>query len=218
MSRKAPKKAARPAPRKTALEKSAEKHRHKVRGDFAARHPDRARQERRFKDDRRAATKDFGHKRNGTVETLQKASRTRQGAIARMYEAGHLTIDQLAAAVSIRDVFTRIASDVHPSTASWETRVDQSRSGAGTFHEALSTVRAEVAYSRWRNDLQRPAIVLAMVCDDQGYSVAARQFGMRPEKARALLIDALDLWPHYVGRACDEVDEAALLAAQAGII
>ncbi|MGB7407172.1 MAG: hypothetical protein WA908_01585 [Pontixanthobacter sp.] len=202
---------------RTPLEREREKRQHAIRGAYAERHPDRAAQERALRKEHAAAERDFGHKRHGTVETLQKASRTRQGAIARMYEAGHLSIDQLAAAVSIRDVFTRIGSDVCPSTASWETRVDVSRHGSG-FFEALSAVRAEVAYGRWRNDLPRPAIVLAMICEDQGYTVAARQFGMRPENARALLIDALDLWPEYVGRACEEIDEAELMAAQAGIL
>ena len=81
-----------------------------IRDKWARRHPAAATEERGLKRANRAARRDFGHKQNGTPETHARASRLRQGALARLFEAGHLTIDQLASAQSIRITAERIGS------------------------------------------------------------------------------------------------------------
>ncbi|WP_338445935.1 hypothetical protein V5F89_12370 [Pelagerythrobacter marensis] len=175
-----------------------------------------------MRQENRAKQREFGHKQNGTVETHQKAARVQQGSLMRMYEAGQLTIEQLASSQSIRSVAERIGADVGIGTVSLETRVDQGRPHDGGFFERLGAVRAEVAYGRWRASIARKrggaAPVLAMIVDDMSCSEAARLFRMRKETARTRLRDALNLWPDYIGKACDEIDEATMLAAQAGIL
>ena len=132
--------------------------------------------------------------------------------------SGAIDAHQLADAVEIAGLHARIGADVAIGTCSYETRVDQSRSGDGTFFERLGAVRAEIAYSRWRASLQKPGPVLAMICEDLGVSVAAERYRMRKTTARALLIEALNAWPDYQREARDAVDEAELLAAQAGLL
>lgn len=200
------------------IAKKRDAHQRKVDSDYRNRHPERARQERGFRKDQAQLRKDWGHKRHGTPETHAKASRVRQGSLARMYEAGHLSIDQLAASQSIRWVAERIGADVAIGTVSLETRVDQSRGFERTFFEKLGAVRAEIAYTMWRAQLAQPAPVLAMIVQEVSCSAAAKSWGMRKSRAKAMLIDALDLWDEMIGRACDEVDEATLAAAQAGIL
>lgn len=196
--------------------------REKVARDFQARHPDRAAEERRLKDANRAALKRYKADWAGTPQTRAKASRVQQGALARLFMAGHLSIDQLAAADEIRSVAERIAGDVRIGSVSLEARVDCGSSHQGRFFEKLGQVRAEMAYTRWRSELagQRggAAPVLAMIVEDVSCTEAARRFRMRKATARARLTAALDLWGACIGRACKEVDEASLLAAQAGLI
>jgi hypothetical protein len=185
---------------------------------WAERHPQLAREERTLRKFNRAVHKDFGHKVHGTPETHAKASRVRQGALARLYEAGAIDAQQLAAAVSIALVHARITGDVTIGTISYETRVDQSRSHDGACFEKLGAVRAEVTYTHWRQAIANPAVVLAMVVDDIGVNGAARRFGMRKERAKSLLSSALDLWGTMNDEACRAIDRASLAAAHAGIL
>lgn len=160
----------------------------------------------------------FGHKVHGTPETHAKAAVVRQGALARLYEAGTIDAEQLAAAVSITVVHARVIAPVTIGTVSYETRVDQSGHGAGMFFERLGAVRAEVTYSHWRQRISDPAVVLAMIVDDIGITRAAAQFRMRNARAKQLLISALNLWVEMNEQVCREIDDASLAAAQAGIL
>jgi hypothetical protein len=196
----------------------AKRFRH-IHDDWARRHPELAREERALRKAHAVAQRDFGGKPDGTPETHAKAARTHQGALARLFMAGHLSIDQLASGEEIRAVHERIGRDVAIGTMSMETRVDQSRSGDGTFFERLGAVRSEVAYTRWRQWLGRSAgVVLAVLIEDLACRSAAQQWHMRDATARGLLSGALDAWRDFIGEACDEIDEATLLAAQAGIL
>lgn len=185
---------------------------------WAARHPALAREERTLRLENLKTSKDWKHKVNGTPETHAKASRVRQGALARLYEAGSIDAHQLAAAVSIAMVHARITSDVTVGTVSYETRVDTSQHLGGACFEKLGVVRAEVTYTRWRQAIPDPAVVLAMVIDDIGVNEAARRFGMRKERAKELLTRALDLWTSFNEDACRDIDPATLAAAHAGIL
>jgi hypothetical protein len=185
---------------------------------WAARHPARARDERQLRKFNAAVRKDFGHKVNGTPETCARASVTRQGAVARLFEAGDIDAEQLGAAQSIAQTHARITGDVTINTSSFETRVDQSGRFGDVFYEKLGAVRAEVAYSGWRQALPHPALVLAVIVEDQGISIIAKRFGMRNARAKKILIDALDLWRSFSIDACKTIDDATLAAAQAGFL
>ena len=198
------------------LAKARATRRSEIDRKYRERHPVRAREER---DLRKANARllDCGNYREATPETLQKA-RIDDGSLARLCRSGSIDADQLAWACEIRMVHDRIAGDVRIGTASLEGRVDQSRHGDGTVFEKLGAVRAEVAYTRWRASLPAPGLVLAMIVEDLGCNAAAARFSRHKRTVRKLLIDALDAWPHFQRDACDAVDEATLLAAQAAIL
>lgn len=182
-------------------------------------HPTRAAEERGFRVDRAARDKSHAkrdrYEDGGTAETRAKAARVHQGSLARLYEDGHISADQLAASQEIKQVAERIGADVRIGTFSLETRVDQSRSG-GAFFEALSAVRAEVAYGQWRG---RPgaAVLLAMVMEDLSLTGAAKLLKRSKPGARTAIAGLLDAWSEDIGAAIRSVDQADLLAAQAGL-
>lgn len=153
----------------------------------------------------------------GTPETRAKVRSVQQGALARMYERGHLNDNELAWSQEIRAVAERIMSDVSIGSFSLETRIDCGRRDGGQFFEALGAVRAEIAYSRWRRDIECPLIVLAMIVDDIGWRRAAVLFHVGPARAKRLLLAALQAWPWYTREAREELTEADLLAAHAGL-
>lgn len=185
---------------------------------WAARHPRRAAEEAALKRFNRAAEKDWGHKQAGTVQTHAHAAGMRQGALLRLYQSGAIDIHQLGAAQEIAAVAATIGAGLGVRMVSLETRVDSSRHGPDRFWESLGRVRAEWAYGRWRAELDKPGLVLAMVVEDCGLAAAARAFSMRKARARAYLVTALDLWPKHMRHARDQVSEAELLAAQAGLL
>ncbi|MBU1255107.1 MAG: hypothetical protein KKE69_12070 [Alphaproteobacteria bacterium] len=208
------------------IERAERERRGAIEASFRARHPDIARQERamrkeRVERERRYARRDK-LKDGGTPETKAKAAQVRQGSLARLYERGHITIEQLAASQEIRTVGERIGADVAIGTVSLETRVDQSRAIDGTFFERLGAVRAEVAYTRWREEIGRSrkgaGPVLAMVVHDEACSAVAKHWNMRDITARALLTSALDRWGDIMGETCSAIEEADLLAMQAGLL
>ena len=208
------------------IERERSDRRKDIERKFRERHPAIARQERGFRKARAEQAKAFDSrdrlKDNGTPETAAKARKVHQGSLSRAYEAGHITIEQLAAAQQIRGVAERIGREVGFGTSSMETRVDQSRSGTGAFFEALGAVRAEVAYRRWCEALKATKAglspIAAMVVDELSVTAAAKHWGMRTATARKALSAALDLWGDIVGQAVKEIDEADLLAAHAGLL
>ena len=207
------------------LEDRAKRHQ-KIHDGYCARHPARAREERGFRKEQRRRQRDHRGRDllrdTGTPETKAKAAEVRQGSLARMYEAGQLTIEQLASAQQIRGVAERLGRDVGFGSFSLETRVDQSRSGTGAFFEALGAVRAEVAYRRWCEWLRRGKHAggpqIAMIVDELPVSHAARHWGMRTETARRHLLGALDQWNDIIGEAIRDIEEVDLLAMHAGLI
>lgn len=207
------------------LEERARRHQ-KIHDGYCARHPVRAREERGFRKEQRQRQRDHRGRDllrdTGTPETKAKAAKVRQGSLARMYEAGQLTIEQLASAQQIRGVAERIGRDVGYGSFSLETRVDQSRSGTGAFFEALGAVRAEVAYRRWCDWLKRNAHAgapaIAMIIDELPVTQAAKHWGMRTASARKQLSTALDEWSDIIAEAVRDIEEADLLAMHAGLL
>lgn len=182
--------------------------------NWERRHPARAEQERQLRFEVGEIDRWRKHEAHGTPETLLKARHVQQGALARLFMNGHLSIDQLAWAQEIRVVVERIGRDVAIGSISLETRVDNGFSGWRVGEESLGRVRAEMAYTRWRGQLKKPAPVLAMISEDRACRAVARAFRMRDAAARALLVDALDLWPDCCGWARDRVDEDDLVVVQ----
>lgn len=155
----------------------------------------------------------------GTPETLERASRTNQGSLARLCRDGTITANQLAAAEQIRQIAETIRASVALPIASWETRVDSGFRPELQFFEALGKVRGEMAYTRWRSAVDGPlSMLLDMIVGDEGYSVVAVRYRMGPQRAKRLLIDALDLWWKLRGEVNREVDPATLVAAHAGLL
>jgi len=168
--------------------------------------------------EREVASRERWSHKQGTPQTLEHASRTQQGALARLHLSGAIDAEQLASAAMIASVAERIAGDVTVRTASLDSRVDTTRMGDG-FWEALGAVRLEVAYTRWRAQLRgSAAVVLDMIVEDIGLTIAAKRHRIHNRRARQLLIDALDAWPKYLGEARKEVDPATIAAAHAGIL
>lgn len=165
----------------------------------------------------------WSHKNEGTAATHENASQTRQGPLARLYMAGGLTIDQLAYAVEIAMVAEMIERDVNPGIVKYEPRIDAG-GGYGKIKasvvEGIMRVRREVAYSHWRGWLPAPkrAILDMIVGEPKPYSTVAREWGLGHKRTRRLLVQALDRWPDAMDRAEDEVDNATLAAAYAGIL
>lgn len=201
-----------------ALQAEHQRRRQRILKAWRERHPEAAAAERAARAANREAAERFSADPIATPQTRAKAARTRQGSLARLYQAGHISADQLAWSSEIAGVAEALARDVQIRCISLETRIDGGRRGDGAFFEALGAVRREAAYSRWRVQLQQPALVLAMIVEDLGASVAARRFGMRNTRARALLIEALDLWPSCMAEAVRSIDAAELAAAQAGLV
>ena len=159
----------------------------------------------------------FGGKR-GTPETIARASGQHQGSLARLCRDGAINANQLAAAEEIRNTVESIRADVALPIASWETRVDSGFRADAVFFERLGGVRLEMAYSRWRWQVDGPiALLLDMIVEDEAYSRAAQRHRVSPKRAKALLIAALDLWWRIRGHVGALVDPATLAAAQSGM-
>lgn len=170
--------------------------------------------------DRIHAAADFSHKREGTFQTHFHASRTREGALVRLYMAGHINADQLADANEISSVTERFHREVGCGIVNYEPRIDRSMNIPTILIEGIRWVRLEMAYGWWRQRAPKPiAAVLDMLAGDpMAYSTAARVHRIHKRKARRILIDAIDLWPNAKDWAEKQVDEGDLAAAAAGLL
>lgn len=139
----------------SAVEARAARIRAKINADYAARHPERARAERALRKAQAQAATDYGRKREGSAQTHAKAARVRQGALARLCQSGAISAEQLGAALEIAEVIARIGAALSIKGMSIETRIDQSPNPDAVFFEALSQVRREMAYTRWRAALSQ---------------------------------------------------------------
>ena len=184
---------------------------------YTLHHSRSAAEETNLKKFNRSVRKRWSHKTSGTPETFEKASHQRQGSIARLYEAGDITIEELAAAHEIASVAERIGRDVGIRCISLETRVDCGGNRFERAFESLGSVRREIAYGAWRASLSHPGLILSVLVGDMGISVAAKRHHMRNSRAKHLLGRALASWPDHYRNACDEVSSADLAAAQAGL-
>lgn len=150
--------------------------------------------------------------KNGAPETLEHASRTRQGALARLCAAGDIDAEQLGWALEIAEVAEQIQADVAVRTASLETRVDCGESRRNGSAEGIRRVRFHVAYTNWREQIPQPrAAILDMIIGETiPFSTAARRYRIGRDRAKRLLIGAIDLWPECVDAAARRIDRDTL--------
>lgn len=202
------------------LETERAAHRRAIHSNWCARHPEIAAQERAIRKSQREIESRWSHKWHGTPATHESAARgAREGALARLYMSGALSIDDIGSAEEIRAAAQRLGADVAIRTMSMETRVDQSRDGQSSFFEALGAVRREMAYRRWREACgAQTAAIEALVINDIGLVQASRQFRIGPRKLRGLLIAALEAWPGIIGQVSKLVDRDALNALHQGLV
>lgn len=201
---------------------ATEERRRTIHKDWCARHPDHAAELRAL----RLVQRESDHrwrKGQGTAATHEQAQRSRRGALARLYETGAIDAEQLGWSQEIAEAAERVIADVAVRTVSYGSKIDHCGRSDSAFFEALGAVRREVAYTRWRAAIahlaggRAVAPILSMILEDVGVTIAARDAGMHVRRARRVLGEALDLWPEMLGSAMREVDEATLLAAQAGL-
>jgi hypothetical protein len=173
--------------------------------------------EERLADERRRVEEYWGTNGNATAQTREHAHRTQQGAIARMFEAGHINGDELEWAAEIAEVADLIMRDVSLASASWETRVDCNGTSKDKLLEGVRRVRLEMAYGWWRDRISEPktAILAMLTGETEAYSTVAARHRMGKKRARKLLISAIDLWPEAVEWAEKRVDREDIDQAHA---
>ncbi|MCW2412021.1 MULTISPECIES: hypothetical protein [unclassified Sphingobium] len=200
------------------LEKELDARAAAIKSAWAARHPERAAEERRLRKANIAARARWAHKRNGTPETHEHFSRKRQGALARLHMSGAIDAELLAAGAEIAAASALIMCDVAVRTASLETRIDNTPHGE-VFHEALGRVWMEVAYSQWRADPRvHGPLLLSVVHEDLGIAAAAARHHMAARRARALVVTALQIWIDMFRQTRRDIDEEAVARAHAAIV
>lgn len=137
---------------------------------------------------------------SGVIDAQQPATNqrraktaTREGALARLAETGAIDAHQLAAAQEIVAAHESLTADVAVRTARWE-RGSGGGPNAASF-EPIARVLREMAYTRWRAAVgANGAMLLAVIVDDVGITIAARRWRMSNRRATAVLVAALDGW------------------------
>ncbi|MFC3579112.1 hypothetical protein [Sphingomonas hylomeconis] len=159
----------------------------------------------------------WSHKQ-GTPETLERAGRTHDGALAQLHANGTIDTEQLEWAAQIANVHRSIEADVAVKVASFEARVDQSVRG-GAVGERIHRVRMHHAYGIWRDMLPAPkALVLDMIVGDAiGYSVAAVRHRVHKRKSKRLLLEAIQRWPMCVAAAFSVIDQVMVDAMNGAV-
>jgi hypothetical protein len=203
---------------KTGAQAHLSERRRGIAASYAARHPEKAAAERALRKEQHATAARWDHKRHGTPETHEHASRQAQGSLHMLYVRGVIDQFELADADVIAAIAAKIGAELTIRTVSLETRVDASPRAGGAFYEALGAVRAEMAYGRWRAALPQAQPVLAMIVGDMGISAAAARHNISARRARRLLIEALDMWPNFYADAVKRVDAGDLAAMHAGLL
>jgi hypothetical protein len=131
----------------------------------------------------------------GTPETKEHAvcAARREGALARLVQTGAIDAHQKAAADDIAGAYALIIADVAVRTAKYERSTGGGPNAAAAA--PIGRVLLERAYTRWRAGVAPHAdMLLAIIVDDLGITVAARRWRMSNRRARSILVAALDSW------------------------
>ncbi|MEH3098859.1 hypothetical protein [Sphingomonas adhaesiva] len=138
----------------------------------------------------------WSHKAQGTPETHEHAAAEarREGALARLHATGAIDAHQMAAAERISAAHQIITADVAVRTAKLEPRGSGGGPNAASA-DRIARVILERTYTDWREACApHAAMLLAIIVDDMGVTIAARRWRMSNRRARAVLIAALDRW------------------------
>jgi hypothetical protein len=152
-------------------------------------------------EERVALRERWSHKAQGTPETHEHVDTVvrRAGSLARLYATGTIDADQLAAAQEIVETYEAIAAAVSVRSSFTGQRVDAGFRPELAGVEAGGRALRELTYDRWRGAIELPAMVLTMVVDDIGLTIAARRWRVSDRRARAVLVDALEGWVRLRG-------------------
>lgn len=138
----------------------------------------------------------------GTPQTLERADRAgkRAGSLARLHGSGTITSEQLIAALDIAETYEAICNQVGIKSSFAFDRVDCSfRPELAGDVLSAGAVR-ELRYDEWRRSVERFGLVVDIIVADVGLTIAARAHRVSDRRARALLVDALNLWIVLRGR------------------
>lgn len=134
----------------------------------------------------------------GTPETNEHAVvvASREGALARLVQTRALDAHQLAAANDIATAYALITAEVAVRTAKLERSTGVGPNAAAAV--PIGRVLLERAYTQWRADVAPHAdMLLAIIVDDIGLTIAARRWRMSNRRARTVLALALDRWRRH---------------------
>lgn len=149
------------------------------------------------------------------VETFTRAMvhRVRHASSLRaMCDREQITSAQYQAALEIAFIAEMIERSVSVRGASLEARVDHSGSARNALIERLGSIRAEKAYTDWRQSLPMPKrMVIDMVIEDVSLVAIARRYRVGWVKARKYLLAALDRWEDIRARTWKDVDARDVL-------
>lgn len=135
-----------------------------------------------------------------------------------MLGRGDFDEDMVRSAEEIEAIICMIRGDVGMRAAFLGMRVDQSRSPINPALENFAMVRAEKAYTTWRDGLPMPRqMFIDMITLPQSLFRTARSYGMGWPKARRLLVVVLKRWPDVKDRVWGALDDEDILAAIASI-
>jgi hypothetical protein len=138
----------------------------------------------------------WDHKREGTFQTHAHANRQRQGSIARLFQDGFISREELQDACEIAYAAELIERDVALKVARYDFRVDFLGSNTDLLAERIGRVRLEIAYTYWRKRIPQPrAAVLAMLTGEtKSYTRVAAEYRMGKKRAKKLVLSALAMW------------------------
>lgn len=134
--------------------------------------------------------------------------RRRTSALKAMCDRGNLSDLQYYAALQIARIAERIERDAAVGSASMEARVDCSGSAKDKLVESLYDVRAERAYTEWRQSLPIPRrMIVDMVTRDYRLKAIAARHNMGWPRAQRLLRNALDDRGDIFARSMRAIDQ-----------
>lgn len=135
-----------------------------------------------------------------------------------LHSRGGITAEQLVSSEEIESVICVLTGDVGYRSVLMQMRVDQGHSPVDPGAERIAIVRAQAAYTLWRQRLPMPRrLVIDMIMLPQALVATARSYGVGWAKAKKRLSNALDEWPRVKERVWENVDEDTVQAVFARI-
>lgn len=153
------------------------------------------------------------HVETGTATHTKRNARS--SPIRTLYDRGGIDDEQARSAEEIEAIICVLGGDVGIKSKFLGIRVDDSRGAAHCGMENFAMVRAEIAYSQWRETLPMPRqMIIDMISLPQALFNTARSYRIGWPVARKRLISALDRWPVIKDRVWGAVSDEAIVEAQ----